>query len=368
MFSYVLLYFTCKWKSPLCWKGKGWKRACPFYSCKNLWATSCPPLYRWCDKSHRLIRSTSFFSQTSPSFPPVKINKERRKRNKKGALRDWMSQRLVMNYRHSSLGQRFTPSPCQEGRRVAGSLDPEEAALWFPVPTAGSSWHGHQQRQRNPMEGNWKTRNTRQLWRETTLVIPTRAAASALSVRRFLAPSDAQHVQMPKCPVPKDRSFTAQSDFGMFLAWYLKQRYEVLASLLHAATLRTKSLQFSWEQGTSGAVSCTLFSFPQYFTCLPSLLWKKCYIHIKVDSCPTLCPALVTITKQRIDCFHRQTLGGGFPPAPEVGSLLMKSKTGQRSPFFIHCGFKWTIQLTCMKSAWPSGLPSALQVGIDVTS
>ena len=83
----------------------------------------------------------------SPSFPPVKINKERRKRNKKGALRDWMSQRLVMNYRHSSLGQRFTPSPCHEGQRIAGSLDLEEAALRFPVPTAGSPRHGCQQQQ-----------------------------------------------------------------------------------------------------------------------------------------------------------------------------------------------------------------------------
>lgn len=58
-----------------------------------------------------------------------------------------MSQRLVMNYRHSSVGQRFTPSPCQEGRRIAGSLDLEEAALGFPVPMAGSPQHSCRQRQ-----------------------------------------------------------------------------------------------------------------------------------------------------------------------------------------------------------------------------
>lgn len=185
-----------------------------------------------------------------------------------------MSQRLVMNYRHSSLGQRFTPSPCQEGRRIAGSLDPEEAALWFPVPTAGSSWHGHQQRQRNPMEGNWKTRNTRQLWRETTLVIPTRAAASALSVRRFPAPSDAQHVQMPKCPVPKDRSFTAQSDFGMFLAWYLKQRYEVPASLLQRSHFENE--EFAIFLGTRYFRGCIL-----YFILFPAILYLLAQFTLK---------------------------------------------------------------------------------------
>lgn len=58
-----------------------------------------------------------------------------------------MSQRLVMNYRHSSLGQQFTPSLCQEGRWIAGSLDLEEAALWFPVPIAGSPHHESQQQQ-----------------------------------------------------------------------------------------------------------------------------------------------------------------------------------------------------------------------------
>ena len=49
-----------------------------------------------------------------------------------------------------------------------------------------------------------------------------------------------------------------------------------------------------------------------YFILFPALLYllaqftlKKCYIHIKVDSSPTLCPALVTVREQRLDCFHR---------------------------------------------------------------
>lgn len=47
-----------------------------------------------------------------------------------------MSQRLAMNYRHSSLGQQFMQSPWQEGWWTAGGLDLEEAASPFPVPTA----------------------------------------------------------------------------------------------------------------------------------------------------------------------------------------------------------------------------------------
>lgn len=107
-----------------------------------------------------------------------------------------MSQRLVMNYRHSSLGQWFTPSPCQEGRRIAGSLGLEEAVLWFPVPAAGSPQHGRQQRQ--------KERGRRQL--KDPKYLPALghrppfpgAAASALSVGRSQAPREAQDTQMPK--------------------------------------------------------------------------------------------------------------------------------------------------------------------------
>lgn len=47
-----------------------------------------------------------------------------------------MSQRLAMNYRHSSLGQQFMQGPWQEGWWTAGGLDLEEAASPFPVPTA----------------------------------------------------------------------------------------------------------------------------------------------------------------------------------------------------------------------------------------
>lgn len=148
-----------------------------------------------------------------------------------------MSQRLVMNYRHSSLGQWFTPSPCQEGRRIAGSLGLEEAALRFPVPAAGSPQHGRQQRQ--------KERGRREL--KDPKYLPALghrppfpgAAASALSVGRSQAPREAQDTQMPKDTC---RSVAAQSHFGMLLVWCVKQRYKVPASLLHTATFRTQSL------------------------------------------------------------------------------------------------------------------------------
>lgn len=74
-----------------------------------------------------------------------------------------MSQRLVMNYRHSSLGQRFTPSPCQEGQGIAGSLAwrkqpcDSQSQQWDPLCMAASS------SRRDVAEGNGKTQNTCQV-------------------------------------------------------------------------------------------------------------------------------------------------------------------------------------------------------------
>lgn len=147
-----------------------------------------------------------------------------------------MSQRLVMNYRHSSLGQWFTPSPCQEERQIAGSLGLEEAALRFPVPAAGSPQHGRQQRQKE--RGRRELKDPKYLPALGHRPPYPGAAASALSVGRSQAPREAQDTQMPK---DTRRSFAAQSHFGMLLVWCVKQRYKVPASLLHTATFRTQS-------------------------------------------------------------------------------------------------------------------------------
>lgn len=111
-----------------------------------------------------------------------------------------MSQGLVMNYRHSSLGQRFTPSPCQEGQGIAGSsLGLEEAALGFPVPAAGSPPHGRQLQQKERGRKEWKDpKYSPAPGQGPPWGSPPGAPASALSVGRPLAPRDAQDTQIPK--------------------------------------------------------------------------------------------------------------------------------------------------------------------------
>lgn len=108
-----------------------------------------------------------------------------------------MSQRLVMDYRHSSLGQQLAPRLCQEGQGIAGSL--QKATRGFPVPAAGSPQRGRQQRHKERGRREWEDpKYSPALGQKPPWRSPPGAPASALSAGRPRAPRDAQDVQMTK--------------------------------------------------------------------------------------------------------------------------------------------------------------------------
>lgn len=195
MFSYVLLYSVYTWNSPLGHKYEGWKGTSPFYSCKNQWAVFCPSLHRQRDISRGLIRSMSSFIQTSPSFPPAKINKERKKKKQKGSL-EGLDESEVSNELQTLIsGSAVHAEPMAGGMVNCWRSGPRGSCLTIPSPNStasGSSKEDHDKRPKIFTSSRLRT----PLW-------PVLDAVSALDVQRS-PPGSAQHAWCLKHPEPRD--------------------------------------------------------------------------------------------------------------------------------------------------------------------
>lgn len=186
-----------------------------------------------------------------------------------------MSQRLVMNYRHPSLGQRFTPSPCQEGQGIAGSLGLEEAAL--PVPGVGSPQHGQQTQQKERGRRKWKDpKILASSWTETTWWSPPRCCCLC-SVHREVSSTQG-------CPGHADAKGPVSQFCSAIPFWHAsdtKCETEIQGPSINAAHSHIQSREFVNLLGTGYTRGYILY-FIQYFIlfpilpCLLSLLWKKC--------------------------------------------------------------------------------------------
>lgn len=194
-----------------------------------------------------------------------------------------------MNYRHSSLGQWFTPSPCQEGRQIAGSLDLEEAALRFPVPTAGSPRHGRRQRQEEHDRRELEDPKYSQALERDHPGDP-HPSCCLCSIRREF-PSTQRCPARADAQAPSAKGHASQLHSAIWF-WYVSgmvfetkiQGASIIA--VHRTDSRLRNKEFANLLGTGYVRGHILyFSSPSHYSFAQFTL-KEGYIHIKVDSSP----------------------------------------------------------------------------------
>lgn len=217
-----------------------------------------------------------------------------------------------MNYRHSSLGQWFTPSP-SGGTANCWQSGPGGSRVTIPSPSGGipSAWPPA------TAEGTWQKGIERpkilaSSWTQTTLpwcccLCSVRTEVS--STQGSPGHADAEGHTLQLC-----------STIPFWHASGMVCETEIQGPSITVAHSHFQNTEFVNLLGT-GYTRGTILYFILYFILFPTLPYllaqftpTKCYIHIKVDSSPTLCPASVTVTEQCLNCFHRHLAEVFFQP------------------------------------------------------